>query len=371
MFFNVITKPTGARCNLGCRYCFYLSKDTLYPGSDFRMTDQVLESFIRQMFESRPDGTVNLVWQGGEPTLMGLDFFRRAVELADRYRQPGQTVHHAIQTNGTLLNDAWAAFFKAHGFLVGLSIDGPEALHDAFRVHRNGAGSFSQVKRGWALLQRHGVETNILCAVHAANADHPLDVYRFFRDDLGARFLQFIPIVVRAAPGPVSEYSVRPEQFGRFLTAVFDEWVTRDVGQVFVQAFDVALAGWMGQHPLCIFAPTCGNAPALEHNGDLYSCDHFVEPVHLLGNILDTPLAGLVASEQQRQFGQAKADSLPRYCRECPVLFACHGGCPKNRFIHTPDGEPGLNYLCAGYRLFFTHINRPMQAMSAALRRRG
>jgi uncharacterized protein len=391
--FHVLAKPTGAICNLDCKYCFFLSKEMLYPGDRFRMSDELLQTYIRQLLEAQPLGEVNVAWQGGEPTLMGIDFFRRAVAYVEQYRQPGQSILHTMQTNGTLLNDEWCAFFKQHRFLVGLSVDGPKHMHDAYRVDKHGAGSFEQVMRGWQVLRRHEVDFNILCTIHAANADHPLEVYRFFRDDLQAAYLQFIPIVERTTealiplanlgwgkrPGgdrplytqhgaQVTDRSVRAEQFGRFLIAIFDEWVRRDVGKVFVQTFDVALGSWLGQHNLCIFSPTCGNAVALEHNGDLYSCDHYVEPDYLLGNIRDTPMGELVASPKQRAFGQHKLDSLPRYCRECEVLFACYGECPRNRFITTPDGEPGLNYLCAGYKLFFKHIDPAMKTMADLLR---
>jgi uncharacterized protein len=391
--FHVLAKPTGAICNLDCKYCFFLSKEMLYPGDRFRMSDELLQTYIRQLLEAQPLGEVNVAWQGGEPTLMGIDFFRRAVAYVEQYRQPGQSILHTMQTNGTLLNDEWCAFFKQHRFLVGLSVDGPKHMHDAYRVDKHGAGSFEQAMRGWQVLRRHEVDFNILCTIHAANADHPLEVYRFFRDDLQAAYLQFIPIVERTTealiplanlgwgkrPGgdrplytqhgaQVTDRSVRAEQFGRFLIAIFDEWVRRDVGKVFVQTFDVALGSWLGQHNLCIFSPTCGNAVALEHNGDLYSCDHYVEPDYLLGNIRDTPMGELVASPKQRAFGQHKLDSLPRYCRECEVLFACYGECPRNRFITTPDGEPGLNYLCAGYKLFFKHIDPAMKTMADLLR---
>jgi uncharacterized protein len=390
--FHLLAKPRGAVCNLDCKYCFFLSKEELYPGSKFHMSDDMLERYIRQLLEAHQTPEVTIAWQGGEPTLMGLDFYRRGVELAERLRRPEQTVLHTMQTNGVLLDDAWCAFFKEHHFLIGLSVDGPREMHDAYRVNKGGAGTFEQVMRGYEALRRNEVDVNILCTVHAANADHPLEVYRFFRDELGAEFLQFIPIIERSTPEMlpianqgwserpgghrtlytqtgelVTERSVRAEQFGRFQIEIFEEWVRRDVGKVYVQMFDVALGSWVGLHSLCIFAPTCGNALALEHNGDLYSCDHYVEPDYLLGNIADAPMVELVASPRQRQFGQHKQDSLPQYCRECEVKFACNGGCPKDRFIATPDGEPGLNYLCAGYKAFFKHIDRPMRIMAELL----
>ena len=390
--YHLLAKPTGAVCNLDCKYCFFLSKEMLYPGSRFRMADEMLETYIQQLLESHRTTEVTVAWQGGEPTLMGLDFFKRTVELVDQYKKPNQQINYSIQTNGTLLDDDWAAFFKQQNYLVGLSVDGPRHLHDAYRVNKGGKGSFDQVIRGWEVLKKHQVEVNILCTVHAANQDHPLEVYRFFRDELGTQFIQFIAIVERATkeslpianegwserPGGerplyiqgghlVTERSVGPEQYGHFLIEIFEEWVRRDVGEVFVQMFDVTLGSWVGQHNLCIFAPTCGTALALEHNGDLYSCDHFVEPDYLLGNINDTHMIELIASDQQLKFGQDKMTTLPRYCVDCEVRFACHGGCPKNRFIKTPDGEPGLNYLCAGYKAFFTHVDRPMKIMAALL----
>jgi uncharacterized protein len=393
--FHLLAKPTGAVCNLDCKYCFFLSKEMLYPGSRFRMADDLLQTYIRQLLESQAGPEVNVAWQGGEPTLMGLDFFERTVELVEQFKQPGQRIAYTIQTNGTRLDEAWAAFFKKHGYLVGLSVDGPRELHDAYRVDKGGQGTFDAVMRGWRALQAHAVDVNILCSVHSANADHAREVYRFFRDELRAEFLQFIPIVERVTPemlpianqgwgergsdprplyvldgNLVTERSVPPEAWGRFMIGVFDEWVRQDVGRVFVQMFDAALASWVGVPPgMCIFNETCGGALALEHNGDVYSCDHFVEPQHRLGNIGEVHMLHLVTSEQQRKFGLAKRDTLPQYCRDCSVRFACHGECPKNRFLTTPDGEPGLNYLCAGYRAFFTHVDRPMRMMADLVRR--
>ena len=391
--FHLLAKPTGATCNLDCKYCFFLSKEQLYPGDRFRMSDQMLDSYIRQLLETQAADEVNVAWQGGEPTLMGLDFFRRSIEYVEKYRKPGQRILHTMQTNGILLNDEWGAFFKEHHFLIGLSVDGPQEMHDAYRVNKAGEGSFGHVMRAWETLHRHGVDVNILCTIHAANADYPLEVYRFFRDELNSAYMQFIPIVERttreflplanlgwgARPGAdrplyrqqgglVTARSVGAEQFGRFLIAIFDEWVGRDVGKVFVQTFDVALGSWLGQHHLCIFSPTCGGAIVLEHNGDVYSCDHYVEPGYLLGNIAQTPIGELAASEKQHAFGLEKLNSLPQYCRGCDVRFACHGECPRNRFITTPDGEPGLNYLCAGYKLFFGHIDPATRVMANLLR---
>ena len=403
MPFHVLAKPTGAICNLDCTYCFFLSKEELYPGDRFRMPDDLLELYLTQLLESEPDGDVTVAWQGGEPTLMGVEFFRRVVETAERLRRPTQHLHHTIQTNGTLLTDEWATLLAEHRFLVGVSIDGPPDLHDRYRVDKHGRPSSERVLRGLELLQRHGVDVNILCTVHAGNQDHPLEVYRYFRDDLGVGFIQFIPIVERIesardaaeqavareaaeqaatsagtngmhgpdGPGsgaPVTDRSVDPEAWGRFLTTVFDEWFRNDMGDVFVQLFDASLAAWCAiPSPMCIFSETCGRGLALEHNGDVYSCDHFVEPEHLLGNIRTTHLADLVSSPAQRAFGQAKADSLPQMCRACDFRFACHGECPKNRIITTPDGEAGLNYLCAGYLAFWKHVDGPMRLMARLL----
>lgn len=375
--FHVLLKPRGAICNLDCRYCFFLKKEALYPGSRFRMTDSLLEDYIRQHIAAHNVPEVVFAWQGGEPTLMGIDFFRRAVELQERHRKPGTRIVNTLQTNGTTLNREWCRFFRAHDFLLGISLDGPRALHDAYRVDKGGSPTFDRVMAGLALVREHGVDFNILSTVHAANGGHGLEVYRFLRDEAGASFLQFIPIVERDnATGfqegeRVTERSVTGARYGRFLIEIFDEWVRRDVGRVFVQIFDVALGVWLGvPSSLCVFAETCGRALALEHNGDLYSCDHFVEPAHRLGNVTQTPLADLVASPRQRRFGLDKRDTLPRMCRACEVRFLCNGGCPKDRILTTPDGEPGLNYLCEGYKAFFTHIGPAMRIMAGLIRSR-
>lgn len=367
--FHLLAKPTGAICNLACTYCFYLSKEKLYPGSRFRMTDEMQEIYIRRLIEAHRFPEVTLAWQGGEPMLMGLDFFRRSIEYQEKYRRPGMTILNTIQTNGTLINDEWAAFFREHNFLVGISIDGPPERHDAFRKDKQGRPTFDRVIQGLDFLKKHGVEFNALVTIHKANADNPLDVYRFLRDDLGIRYIQLIPIVERRMEtDAVSDFSVTAGQYGRFLIAVFEEWVRHDVAETFVNMFDVALANWAGAPPsLCVFAPTCGMTLAMEHNGDIYSCDHFVSPDHFLGNISEVSMIELVASPRQQKFGQDKLDLLPRYCRECQVRFACHGGCPKDRFIKTPKGESGLNYLCRGYKAFFKHIDRPMRIMTALL----
>ena len=376
--FHVMVKPTGPICNLDCRYCFYLEKERLYPGtSGWAMPDAVLETFVRDYIAAQDVPVVTFAWQGGEPTLLGLDFFRRVVELQQRYAD-GRRIDNAIQTNGILVDDEWAAFFAEHAFLVGVSIDGPRELHDRYRVDRGGAPTFDRVMKGMAALKRQGADFNTLTVVHRDNASAPLDVYRFLKE-AGSGFLQFIPIVERvdgprlsepgvAGGGRVAAWSVDPADWGGFLCAIFDEWVRHDVGRVFVQMFDVALESWYrGEASLCIFSETCGRALAVEHNGDLYSCDHYVFPAFRLGNITDAAVGELVASPAQRRFGDAKRDTLPDFCRRCDVRFACHGECPKNRFIETPDGEAGLNYLCAGYKRFFVHINAAMRFMADEL----
>jgi len=374
--FHIMAKPTGSACNLSCDYCFFLKKEKLYPGSAFRMPDDVHEAYIRQLLEAHNVPHVTIAWQGGEPSLMGLDFFRRSIELQKKYRKPGTRIENTFQTNGILLDDDWCRFFHENSFLIGLSLDGPKELHDVYRKDKGGRGTFDRVVKAARLLQKHQVEFNVLCTVNSKNSDHPLEVYRFFRDDLDAHYIQFIPIVERdnesgyQEGSTVTDRSVGPDQWGRFLIEIFDEWVKRDVGKTFVLNFDGALAGWLDMAgTVCIFGPTCGLGMALEHNGDLYSCDHFVEPSFYLGNVMKTPMIELVASDKQRRFGQDKKDTLPRYCRECDVLHICNGECPKNRLIETPDGEPGLNYLCEGYKAFFKHADRPMKIMAGLIRR--
>jgi uncharacterized protein len=356
-----------------------LDKEALYPGSRFHMSDEILEKYIAQLIEGHRSNEVTVAWQGGEPTIMGVDFFRRAIALQEKYKKPGMTFENTMQTNGTLLTDQWCEFYKENDFLIGLSIDGPRELHDANRVDKGGKGTFDKVMRGLALLQKHGVEFNILTTVNRINGDHPLDVYRFLRDEVKTSWMQFIPIVERINDDGrtvyqkgdrVSERSVRPEQFGAFLSAIFDEWVHRDVGKVFVQTFEAAARSWLGMPSgMCVFEPTCGAGIAIEHNGDLYSCDHFVEPDYLLGNVENGRMIDMLASDFQVKFGRDKLDTLPNYCLECDVRFACNGECPKNRFIETPAGEPGLNYLCAGYKSFFHHIDAPMRTIGDLIRR--
>ncbi|HLJ78930.1 MAG TPA: anaerobic sulfatase-maturation protein [Acidobacteriaceae bacterium] len=383
--FHILTKPTGPICNLDCKYCFYLEKEVLYPDvGKWAMPHDVLESYIRQYIEQQDTPVIQFAWQGGEPTLLGVDYFRRIVELQARFAN-GKRIENAFQTNGVLLNDEWGRFFAEHSFLVGISIDGPRELHDAYRVDKGGQPTFDRVMRGMQVLKRHQVAFNTLTTVHRANSQFPLEVYRFLRGS-GSGYMQFIPIVERVAThrtpdgmvlvspsfsddAKVSEWSVEPRQFGRFLCAIFDEWVRNDVGRTFVQLFDVSLEMWCGlQASLCVFRRTCGSALAMEHNGDVYSCDHFVYPANRLGNIMESPLAALVTSRQQVQFGQDKESTLPQYCRACEVRFACNGECPKHRFAKTPDGEHGLNYLCAGYKRFFNHVDPYMRFMAEELR---
>lgn len=384
--FHVMVKPVGSACNLDCTYCYYLEKEHLYPPTEnFRMTDETLETYVRQYIEQQDAPEISFAWQGGEPTLLGVGFFRNVVALQARYAN-GKKIVNAFQTNGVLLDDTWGAFLAEHKFLVGLSVDGPRALHDRYRVDKGKKPTFDLVMRGLDFLKKHAVEFNTLTVVHRGNVGHPLDVYRFLRD-AGSGFIQFIPIVERKPdaasrsmglhfhepppPGehddasPVTAWSLDPRKYGEFLVTIFDEWVRRDVGTVFVQLFDVALGHWAGRGAgLCVFAERCGNALALEHNGDLYACDHYVYPQYKLGNILDQALGDMVRSDAQRKFGNDKLDTLPRFCRECDVLFACNGECPKHRFMRTPDGEPGLNYLCAAYKRFFHHVDPYMRAMA-------
>ena len=373
--FHVMLKPGGAACNLDCSYCYFLKKQQLYPGSSLRMNLETLEEYTRQMLAAQPGPEVVFAWQGGEPALMGLDFYRQAVCFQQKYRRPGQQISNSFQTNAVLLDEDWTGFFKENNFLVGVSLDGPQELHDVYRLDKAGRGTFAQVMGGLELLKKAGVEFNVLACVQAANQKYPLEVYRFLRDEVKAQFIQFIPIVERLNESgyqegeQVTSRSVGGREYGEFLCAVFDEWHSRDVGRTFIQIFDVALSVWYGQRAgLCIFEPVCGQALALEHNGDLYACDHYVQPDYLLGNILETPLAELAVSPRQQAFGLHKEKSLPNYCRECEVRFICNGGCPKNRILYTPDGEPGLNYLCEGYKLFFKHINGPMRRMAEQLR---
>ncbi len=386
--FNLMAKPAGPRCPLRCSYCFYTEKqEMLGRESQFRMSEATLESYIRKYIAGSPGTEVYFAWQGGEPTLMGLDFFRRAVALQKRYAQ-GKTIHNALQTSGVLIDGGWCRFLRNESFLVGLGLDGPREIHDRYRVGRNGAPTFDRVMTTLKMMREEGVQFNTLTAVTREGAAYPEEIYDFL-DDSGSRYMQFIPIVERIADenersmglslalhgadransSPVMPWSVTPGGYGDFLIALFNRWVKRDVGRLFVQIFDSALAAWMGlESPLCLFSETCGNALVIEHNGDVYSCDHFVYPEHLVGNIEVDDIGTILHHPRLLELGQGKRDALPRMCRDCDVLFACRGGCPKNRFTETKDGEPGLNYLCWAYRRFFRHINPAMGVMSDLLK---
>lgn len=381
--FHIMTKPNGPICNLDCTYCFYLEKENLYPGNNnWRMSDEVLESYIRQYIEIQKAHEVTFTWQGGEPTLLGVEFFKHAVELQKKYAH-GKKINNALQTNGVLLTDEWCEFLAENNFLIGISIDGPEEINDQCRYYKGGQPSFHKVMNGLKLLIKHKIEFNTLTCVTRYNAKNPIEVYDFLKE-IGSRFMQFIPIVERRAveqneklklvsqeyefKSEVTEWSVEPLQFGKFLSSIFDEWIRKDVGKYFVQVFDVALESWAGvEQNLCVFQKKCGRALALEHNGDLYSCDHYVYPQYKLGNIAKQNLGNLVDSSAQNNFGSNKNDSLPQYCINCSARFACNGECPKHRFIKTPDGDDGLNYLCEGYKFFFNHIDVYMKFMTNQL----
>lgn len=386
---HVVAKPIGPACNLDCAYCFYLEKQALYgAGEDFRMPDEVLSTFIRSYVAAQPAPDVDFVWQGGEPTLLGVDFFRRVVQLQAPFAGR-KTITNSLQTNGTLLDDEWCRFLKRHGFMVGISLDGPREIHDLFRRDRAGNGTFNSVMRGLRLLKKHGVAFNVMASVARETAAKPLDVYRFLKD-AGVEFIQFAPIIERlpgdsarelglslAAPAAldkqelnreVTPWSVIPEEYGNFLTAIYEEWVRRDVGTVFVMNFEWALNAWIGNpSPVCTHARQCGRSVVLEHDGDLFSCDHHVYPDYRLGNILVDDLAAMVEKSIRSGFGVNKESALPKQCAKCEVLAACRGGCPKHRFLETCHAEPGLHYLCAGYRKFFRHIRKYLRVMATLL----
>jgi uncharacterized protein len=371
--FTVMAKPAGPSCNLACEYCFYREKSSLFPaGAATRMSPEVLESFVRQYIGSQPRGEVTFTWQGGEPTLLGLDFFQRVVALQARCAE-GRRVKNALQTNGVLLDDRWAAFLAEQAFLVGVSIDGPPQLNDRFRHDPAGGPTADRVLRAVEALKRARVDFNTLTVVNRRNAERPLEVYSFLKE-IGSTFLQFIPLVERmtrrgAEGAAVAPWSVEPARYRDFLCAIFDRWVREDVGRVFVQHFEAVLSAWSGRGSgLCVFDERCGTALVLEHNGDLYPCDHYVYPDFRLGNIGEVPLDELARSEAQVSFGEAKRNTLPRQCRECPVRFACNGGCPKHRFARARDGEPGLNYLCPAYRGFLDHAGPLLQEILRLIR---
>lgn len=378
----VMTKPVGAICNLACKYCYYLEKTNLYKEntSKFVMSDSLLEKFIEEYINSQTMPQVLFTWHGGETLMRPLSFYQKVVELQKKYAN-GRTIDNCIQTNGTLLNDEWCEFFHDNHWLVGISIDGPQEFHDEYRKNKQGKPSFMKVMQGIHLLNKHQVEWNAMAVVNDYNADYPLEFYHFFKE-LGCHYIQFTPIVERIHPHAdgrhlahvlqkeekLADFSVSPEQWGNFLCTIFDEWVKNDVGEYFIQIFDATLANWMGAQPgVCTMAPTCGHAGVMEFNGDVYSCDHFVFPEFKLGNIYEKSLIEMMYSEKQIQFGQQKRDSLPNKCKECNYLFACNGECPKNRFLTTEDGEPGLNYLCKGYYQFFNHVAPYMDFMKKEL----
>lgn len=426
--FHVMTKPNGPSCNLECEYCFYLEKEQLYPErADFAMSEATLESFVRQYIEAQPGPAVTFAWQGGEPTLLGVDFFRKAVQFQEKHAPDGMRIQNTIQTNGTLLDEEWCEFLAANDFLVGISVDGPRRLHDRFRRTRGDTATFDDVMRGLSLLQDYGVEHNALCVVNAVNSRHPREVYEFFKRQ-GEKWIQFIPlvesidttgsdtasdgtndggagakdaeletteveecheipkwvrdrggdvrdrddeyatVVAAARNGPVSERSVDPVAYGEFVCTIFDEWVRNDLGDVSVRLFDQCLEQLLnGTASLCVFSETCGSQVAIEHNGDVYACDHFVDPGFERGNIHETHLAALVDDPEQQQFGEYKRDGLPERCRTCDVQEFCRGGCPKNWLLETPAGRPGLNYLCPGYRRFFTYIQPYLDVVEQTL----
>jgi uncharacterized protein len=386
---HVVAKPIGPVCNLNCEYCFYLEKKALFSANEqYRMPDEVLRAYIANYITSQPTPVVEFVWQGGEPTLLGIDFFKRVVELQKHFG--GQkSITNSLQTNGTLLTDNWCAFLKKHNFMVGISLDGPKEIHDRYRCDRKGNGTFDQVMGGLMLLQKHKVDYNVLACVARDTAKQPLDVYRFFRDE-GVEFIQFTPVVERmpdagslqyglrlAGPAAldrkgqeaeVNPWTVIPEEYGDFLIAIYEEWVRHDVGKIFVMNFEWALNAWIGNpSPVCVHAKTCGRSVVIEHNGDVFACDHCVYPQYQLGNITTDTLSGMVERSLQSGFGVAKEQALPRWCRECEVLAACQGGCPKHRFIKTHYDEPGLHYLCPGYKKFFLHIRKYCHTMTQLL----
>ncbi len=378
----VMLKPTGAHCNLACKYCYYLEKNKLYPTAQRHlMSDEILEQFTREYIEAQTMNQVLFTWHGGEPLLRSIDFYRKALSLQQKYAG-GRRIDNVIQTNGTLLTDEWCEFFAQNHWLVGISIDGPQPYHDHYRLTAAGKPSWKKVMQGIKLLKKHGVEWNAMAVVNAYNANHPLEFYRFFKEN-GCQFLQFTPIVERLTRHedgrtlasladkneiPLSEASVTPEQWGNFLCAIFDEWVRKDVGKIFVEIFDCTLANWMGISPgICAYSKECGHAGVMEHNGDVYSCDHFVFPEYKLGNIRDHSLIDMLYGEQQQEFSRLKHSSLPRQCKECDMEFACHGECPKNRFMKDKYGDSGLNYLCPGYYHYYQHVAPYMDYMKQEL----
>ncbi len=362
--FVVMAKPIGPVCNLRCDYCYYLQKKSLFPSTErFRMRPEVLEAYIKSFISQSPGPVVHFVWHGGEPTLAGIDFFRSVLELQTRYLPEGWQCLNNLQTNGTRLNAQWCAFLAENGFTVGLSVDGPEHLHDAYRTDIRDEGTHKKVMEGLRQLREHDIEPDILCTLNARNSESPSEVYHFFLDQK-VRWLQFLPVVSRLPDGSVAPWSVKPEVMGNFLSKVFDEWIRHDLGRIGIQNFLECMLVVGGKPAnICIMSETCGRVLAVEHDGGTYSCDHFVNPNNYLGNLTVDPLSELVESPKQTAFGQAKKASLPTYCKECPVLFLCNGGCPKDRFIQTPDGDDGLNYLCEGYRIHYGHLQPQLETV--------
>jgi len=367
--FQIFAKPIGPLCNLDCRYCYYLRNEHFYPkGESFRMSDDILEEYIIQHISASADPVIRFTWHGGEPTILGLDYFRKIVELQRKHKPHNQSIANGIQTNGTLLSEDWCRFLKAESFAVGLSLDGPEEIHNRYRLTKDQKSTHEKVMRGYELLRQHQIHCDILCVVNAHSVQYPLEIYRFFRQ-IKAQYVSFLPLVEpqQDSESKVSSLTVPAEVFGDFLCTIFDEWVSQDIGQIKVQIFEESARIAFGQdHSLCIFRETCGDIPVIEHNGDFFTCDHFVDAEHNLGNIKETALVELLESPAQKAFGQAKLGTLPNYCQKCEVQAMCNGECPKNRIIQTPEGEEGLNYLCAGYKRFFTHC-QPFVAEIAKL----
>ena len=368
--FQIFAKPVSAACNLNCSYCYYSYENNRFGSTVFtRMDDNLLEKYIIQHIEATTDNVVMFSWHGGEPTLAGIDFYRKAVEIQKKHLPVGKKLLNGIQTNGTVINDEWCRFLKSENFLVGISVDGPEEFHNRFRLKNNGIGTYNEVLKGYRLLKQHDITTEILCVVNAFNAEYPLEVYQFFKS-LNAGFITFLPLVERKSGSKteVTENTVSPEAFGQFLINIFDDWVENDIGEVTVQIFEEALrAAFDKEHTLCIFKENCGGVPVIESNGDFYSCDHFVNPQHLLGNISKRSVSDFLDSAEQKAFGKAKSSTLPEYCKKCEVLSMCNGECPKNRFNETPGGEAGLNFLCAGYKMFFKHCLPYVEALKKAV----
>ncbi|NDV64704.1 anaerobic sulfatase-maturation protein [Bacteroides sp. 224] len=381
----VMLKPVSSICNLACEYCYYLEKNNLYKTNNvadkFIMSDELLERFIEQYINSQTQAQILFTWHGGETLMRPLSFYKRALELQKKYGR-GRQIDNCIQTNGTLLNDEWCKFFKENNWLVGVSIDGPQEFHDEYRKNKQGLPSFNKVMKGINLLNKYEVEWNAMAVVNDFNADYPLDFYHFFKE-INCHYIQFAPIVERILPhddgrylaspmeregGKLADFSITPEQWGNFLCTIFDEWVKQDVGNYYIQIFDSTLANWVGEQPgVCTMAKNCGHAGVMEYNGDVYACDHFVFPEYKLGNIYSKTLVEMMYGEKQQSFGAAKQNTLPAQCRECEYLFACNGECPKNRFVKTATGEPGLNYLCKGFYQFFSHVAPYMDFMKSEL----